>query len=365
MKNILLGLCCLISWHAYALRPIDASATPETIALMNNLAHLSQEGVLFGHHNAVVEGRNWRRDGMSDIEAVSGKFPALVGFDFYRVMRAKSKNWDYYLDKVKEVYDRGSVVTFSWHMKNPITGGSAHDRTRAIEAILPGGHLHDKFLEDLDDFALFAKNARGSDGKLIPIIFRPWHEHTGIWFWWRARMAQENYRRLWRFTVDYLKNIKEVHNLLYAYSPARCNCRRILFRRRYFIGYPGDQYVDILGLDHYTSSISRIDHHLKILIGYAKRKNKIAALTETGSEGIQNSQYWTNGFLNPLKNNRSLRGLSYVMFWRNAGDGGDDHDHYYVPFPGERSVDNFNLMAQDPFVYFTENLPFSLYSLGE
>lgn len=53
-----------------------------------------------------------------------------------------------------------------------------------VRHILPGGSYHATFKADLKIIADFAHNAKGDDGELIPIIFRPWHEFDGNWFWW-------------------------------------------------------------------------------------------------------------------------------------------------------------------------------------
>lgn len=54
----------------------------------------------------------------------------------------------------------------------------------------------------------------------VPVLFRPWHEHTGSWFWWGEKLCTpEEYKALWHMTVDILRS-DGVDNALYAYSPA-------------------------------------------------------------------------------------------------------------------------------------------------
>ena len=301
-----------------------------------------------------MEGYGWSREGTPDVFAVCGKNPGIVGFDFQRVLDGGPDTFNFYLEKVKNVYDRGGIVTFSWHMRHPISGGDSLDNDRVIEKILPRGQHHQRFKTVLDQFAVFVKQAIGSDGKKIPIIFRPYHEHTGSWFWWRAKRDGDNFIKLWRFTVDHFKNHHRIHNLLYAYSPAKFH-RRI---RRYFVGYPGDHYVDIFGLDYYSEHMNDFADELGDVAEEARKRHKIVALTETGEEGIRFQNYWTHHFLNVFKNNRRLRDVAYVVFWRNAAE---REEHYFVPYPGHVSVPNFLAMAQDRYSIFQEDFPHSVY----
>ena len=87
-----------------------------------------------------------------------------------------------------------------------MTGGNFYDTTQVVRHILPGGSYHATFKADLKIIADFAHNAKGDDGELIPIIFRPWHEFDGNWFWWgKNHCSVEEFKKLYRFTVTYLQ----------------------------------------------------------------------------------------------------------------------------------------------------------------
>ena len=76
-----------------------------------------------------------------------------------------------------------------------------------VKHILPGGSRHETFKSDLKIIADFAHNAKNHVGELIPIIFRPWHEFDGNWFWWgRNHCTVEEFKELYRFTVTYLRD---------------------------------------------------------------------------------------------------------------------------------------------------------------
>ena len=166
---------------------------------------------------------------------------------------------------------------------------------------------------------------------MIPIIFRPFHEFDGSWFWWGADFCTaDEYKKAYQFTVDYLKNTKGVHNILYAFSPDNSYTTEANYLSR----YPGDKYVDIIGMDNYgdfnnqgQTGSDRANTKLKILSDYAKTKVKIAALTETGYRVTSTTPAITDWFSSLLYNALTKNGIqiSYVMFWNNNTDG------YYVP----------------------------------
>ena len=122
----------------------------------------------------------------------------------------------------------------------------------------------------------------------------------------------------------------------------------------YLWRYPGDDYVDVMGFDKYVPSLKTILPSIRRTVEEARRRGKIAALTETGSEGIKNANYWTQDFLLPLKNDPVARQIGYVLVWRNSGT---EPEHFFAPFPGHPSVPSFQAMERDPYSFFLEDLP--------
>ncbi len=88
-------------------------------------------------------------------------------------------------DYIRHVYDRGGVITLSWHLNNPLTGKTAWDPAPGtVASILPGGAKHELYKSWLDKVGNFILNVKGKNDEYIPIIFRPFHELNGNWFWW-------------------------------------------------------------------------------------------------------------------------------------------------------------------------------------
>jgi len=347
---------------AFAL--IDTKATKETQALHQNLKKLSEKHILFGHQHATEYGHGWQGDqNRSDVKSVTGSHPAVIGVDFSGlsgrpdslIQRTKKD-----LEKtIADTYDRGGVITVSWHFNNPASGGGFYwvDTVSkpAVKLIIPGGSHHEIYKNILRTVASLASSTKGKDGKLVPMIFRPYHEFDGDWFWWgRAHCTIDEFKTLWKFTVSYLRDSLHVHNFIYAFSPDN----RFTTEEKFLERYPGDEWVDMVGMDNYGDwgRDGRYDldagiKKLKIVSDYAEKAGKLAAFTETGLESIPNTTWWTETLLRSLKKEKLK--LTYVLVWRNDTR---SPTHYYAPFPGHVSEPDFIKFYNDPYTLFENDL---------
>lgn len=361
---LLLMISCYTSFSQHAVLT-DIHATPETKALYYNLHKLSRQHILFGHQHATEYGHGWRGDkNRSDVKSVTGSHPAMIGVDFSglsgqpadmieREKKLLRKN-------IEDTYNRGGVTTVSWHFSNPISGGGFYWKDSvslpAVKYIIPGGSQHKKYKTILQTIGSFAKSLKGKDGKAVPMIFRPYHEFDGDWFWWgRSHCTTEDFTSLWKFTVSYLRDSLAVHNFIYAFSPDN----KFNTQEQFLERYPGDKWVDMLGMDNYGDwgrdgfyDIAAGVKKLQIVSGYAIKANKLAAFTETGLESIPKANWWTDILLKSLKDAK-LR-LAYVLVWRNDES---SPTHYYAPFPGHLSVPDFIKFYKDPYTLFEKDLP--------
>lgn len=373
MKHLLFTLIILgTTASLYGQTPIDNKATKKTKNLLLNLHQISQVGIMFGHQDDQAYGVGWRaQEGQSDVKISVGQYPAVHGWDVGKRldehMNIDSVDFEDMQTWMIDAFKRGGLNTISFHMDNMTTGSDSWDTTPSVLDILPGGRHHEEFLNQLNLFAEFLKGI-----KKAPVVFRPWHEHNGGWFWWgRGNCSEQEYIQLFRFTVDYLKNEKKIHHLLYAFSPDRSqwNVDSVsTAKANYFYGYPGDDYVDIIGLDNYAD-VGRMGgpdtpeqqqeyflKSLQLITEIAKEKNKVAALTETGLESVANPKWFTEVILDPIKNNPTTVQLAWVLVWRNA-----NLIHHYVPYPGHISLNDFTTFEEDNFTIFEDNLGKSLY----
>ena len=326
---------------------IDRKVSFQTQALYNYLKDNKGKGLLFGHQFSTLSGVNFDDNtqckGMSDVFFSVGDYPAVFGFDFLN-------GFSNQLPAVKWAFSKGAIITFSFHIQNPVSPDKGYkpDDDKTVSKILPGGTHHQKLLQILDSIASFAQHAEIKNKK-IPIIFRPWHEHTGGWFWWGTNSCTpDEFVKLWRFTVEYLRDVKGVHNFIYAYSPSKPAIRDDGYETR----NPGPDYFDIAGFDCYSEGTFKDEliQNCKVTAEYATKHNKIAAITEFGySKGIQNSDnpewFWSE-FLQPIKNDSSARQMVYALTWRNTNHA------YWIPLKNHIQYNSFVKIHNDPYLIF-------------
>jgi hypothetical protein len=347
--------------------PTDKKATKETVNLYNNLKIVINKGFMIGHQDDLAYGVKWKYEpGRSDIKEVTGDYPAVYGWELGHLEIGSKVNLDSVpFDKMKvfirEGYQRGGVITISWHGNNPMTGKTAWDPEKGtVASILPGGEKHDVFKAQLDKVADFLLSLKGEEGELIPVLFRPFHEHTGGWFWWgNATTNAEEYKALFRFTVAYLKDIRQVHNLLYVYNTGS----EFSNEKDYLDRYPGDDVIDMLSFDTYQggnaeidrSYVKSLDMHLSIIEKLASERQKIALIGETGYNKIPYSKWWTNNLLSGIGNHK----IAYVLLWRNAGYKAKEKTiEYYVPYKGQVSEQNFVDFYNLPQTLFQKDISY-------
>jgi mannan endo-1,4-beta-mannosidase len=349
---------------ALVLAQIDRHATKQTKALYRNLGKLAKKYTLFGHQHATEYGHGWVGDtDRSDVKSVTGSHPAVIGVDLMDLSGRKPEAIERSLvalrQNIVDTYNRGGVTTVAWHFANPASAGGFYWKDSvsapAMSMIKEGGSHHQAYKDILKTVGRLANSVRGKDGTLAPLIFRPYHEFDGGWFWWgKPHCSQEDFIAVWRFTVSYLRDSLGVHNFLYAFSPDNKFTSEAEFLER----YPGDDWVDMVGMDNYgdfgRNGQYNLDaglQKLKIVSAYAQKSRKLAAFTETGLESIPNPTWWTETLLKTLKND-SLK-LCYVLVWRNDSRSAT---HYYAPYPGHSSVPDFMRFYNDPFTLFERDL---------
>jgi mannan endo-1,4-beta-mannosidase len=351
--SIILSLVVAVSGCGRNKEAAGTAFNEETRIMMDRMAASVKAGkILYGHQDDLVYGHSWCVDpdsaatdalNRSDVKAVAGDYPAVVGFE----LGGLELGWDWSIDKVPfllmrraavEHAGRGGIVTFSWHPHNPYTGGDAWDISsdKAVASVLEGGEKAEMFGVWLERLGDFMDSLRDDKGNLIPVIFRPWHENIGSWFWWGGALCTaDEYIALFRRTVEYLRNDRGLDNIIMCYSP-----NSGITAEQYMSRYPGDDVVDILGYDHYETVMEgesledagkryagQLDLGLSIVKSLASAHGKLMTLSETGMEGLPDKSWWTSVLYPAVKDFP----IVYVLTWRNAWD---RETHFYAPYPG-------------------------------
>lgn len=279
----------------YSLATADPDAAESTKALMRLLYDMSKsKGMMFGQQNAGHIGISIDRfDGTdSDVKRISGTHPAVVGIDTLSFTGYEG-TFCQAVAVTKQLHRESVIVTLSMHVPNfalcdeKFSGYSPNlTEPGVVTEIMPDGRYHTDFLRYLDIIAQYARAVTADSGELIPVIFRPFHENNGSWFWWGAdHCTSYEYKELFRYTILYLQKEKGIHNFLYAYSPNG----PFADEEEYLSRYPGDDFIDVIGFDMYHDRPSASDKWMDTLTGtcrqvcaIARDRHKAAAVTEAG-----------------------------------------------------------------------------------
>lgn len=324
--------------------------------LVTRLQAICRKGIMIGHQDDPVYGRSWKWDrGRSDVKDICGSYPTVMGFELGALELGEAKNLDGVpFDRMREEiiaqFERGGIVTISWHPYNPVTGKNAWDASgNAVREVLSGGSRHDKFVEWLQTVAGFLNSLVTPDGRKVPVIFRPWHEMNGDWFWWGSKSCTAaEYKQLFAFTYHELTERCKCDNLVWAYSPNTGYDDYLRF-------YPGSSYVDVLGVDVYDFNHDNatyqhnVEHDLADLQRIGSREGKFIALTETGAQTLPDANWFTQVFWPAA----SKYAISYVLFWRNAWD---NPKELYMSAPGHPTEADFRRFAKKRKTLFVNDI---------
>lgn len=321
--------------------------------LLSKLKKNNRKGIMLGHQDDLAYGIGWKHNGQekfdSDVYRATGQYPAVLGWDIGKVgspLNIDGVSFDDMRKMIIKGHKKGIVNTISWHpflFKDSI---SSWTKTAGIvKSILPNGKNHQELVGLLTRAADFIETLKTDEGVQIPILFRPWHEMDGTWFWWgKGFCTPEEYKELFRFTINFLKKKRNIKNILVTYSPDR----NFYSEAEYLTYYPGDEYVDILGIDDYYDfnvngdGLEAMANKLTIVTNLAEKRKKLAALTETGLEKIEDEFWFTQKLGKVLETRDLMSKLSYVLFWRNR-----DTDHFYVPYKGHKAFQDFINFAKN------------------
>jgi mannan endo-1,4-beta-mannosidase len=250
-------LCLLLVGISAAAEPANRDLTAEARNVVDYLESIYGKKVLSG----ICGERH-----LEDVHTFSGKYPAMVTID---LNGEKHPTWgDVYrqnvqhsIDRAKEWWQAGGIVTMQLHWKNPMNPrGTAWvgppQGTGPLDigkAITPSTDEYRAVMADLEKHADYLQQLLDAR---VPVLWRPFHEIDGGWFWWTDAEKPENTAALWRLMYDYFVHQRKLNNLIWVYSAAvkpsgkDKDVVRIEYRRRF---YPGDAYVDISGIDIYRN----------------------------------------------------------------------------------------------------------------
>ncbi len=254
--------------------PANPHANARARALLNyfqGLQTAKTNRILSGQFTQFGGGANLRP--IERVHEKTGHWPALIGVDYADIPRDLTT--DHPNATVLQYWKAGGIVTVSAHLYNPgnTNDYGLRDKGADLAALLSPGPTHDEWMHELDLIAAGLEELKKAG---VVVLWRPFHEMNGGWFWWGAK-DPEIFIKVWRHMFDYFTTAKGLDNLLWVYSPNH--------GKKTADYYPGDRYTDLVGLDAYTDFIDT-----QHILGYAE----IAALpkpfgfTEFGPHGASN-----------------------------------------------------------------------------
>jgi len=263
-----------------AKKPVTPNASPEAVKLLEYLYSISGKQTLVGQHCAPLVATTQ----LPIVEKATGHYPALCGFDFGF---STPGTWDginfrqQIVDEAIRRNNEGFIITMMWHVVRPTEDEPAISRESVWgkltdkewqDLITPGTAINERWKSQVDVIAFFLKQLKNAD---VPVLWRPYHEMNGEWFWWGKRLGDDGTKKLYRMLFDRLVNFHKLNNLIWVY-----NCNEIRENvAPYDAVYPGDDVVDILATDVYRNGFDANDYNQLLAVA----GDKPIALGEVGA----------------------------------------------------------------------------------
>lgn len=304
---------------------INPNATPGAVNLHRFLQDIQGRYVLSGQHNFCGKGSEFTEQ----LEALLGKSPVVWGADFSFTVKGDNAmqfqhagpanlatinvdrvRWvteemrrrglppgpppadlqpkleflDVTLEQARantiaaarDRHAKGHIITLMWHGCFPTDGTPCRGESVWAEGNLPtdaqwrelttdGTPLNEAWKREVDVVAGYLKELQEAR---VPVLWRPYHEMNGEWFWWGHKKGEQGFKRLWLMLYDRYTNHHQLNNLVWVWDP---NSPRVEETGERHIPYtdcfPGAEHVDALATDIYRGFVSSHYTDLKALAG--------------------------------------------------------------------------------------------------
>ena len=254
--------------------------------------------------SGVQSSHSYTNDMVDLVHKTTGKHPALAGYDFLFLQYSPTpEGWSWVRDysdisAQKEQWDANGLVNYMWHWNVPASEADWKNGNMDAyafytektsfdirEALKPGTWQNEFIMADIKEVAGYLQLLENEN---IPVIWRPLHEAAGnygiyegpgngAWFWW-GRHGAEPCRQLWKLLYDQLVNVYGLDNLIWVWTVDVAKG----FENRNFEWYPGDEYVDIIGIDIYEDNTDAKTYKYQTLVDLTQGR-KLVTVSECGN----------------------------------------------------------------------------------
>ena len=241
-------------------QPVNRNAAPQAQNLLAYLSAISGKNILAGQHNSVVKPDIF----IERVRELTGKTPAIWGCDFINYY--KPGNGELVVQEAYKKFKEGYIITLMWHAGRPLDdppfGWKESIQARLSDRewkdlLTPGTRLHDRWVKQVDTIAKYLNELQSLG---VPVLWRPYHESNGVWFWWGNRKGPDGSAALYRMMFDRFVNHHRLNNLIWVWN---ANAPRQLIKDEAFAYedfYPGAEYVDVLAADVYHHDYRQAHH---------------------------------------------------------------------------------------------------------
>lgn len=290
--------------------PVNPDATKEARQLLKFLYSIRGEYTLTGQHN-FISGLDYYD---SVVHAMTGKYPIVWGSDFsfnavgdnqrsfhhcgpmnldipWRELQVNDLTAEQHrqnlVDEIKVKHAEGRIITLMWHCCWPAFGDTCNGDTIWTwadglpsdetweELVTDGTPLNSAWKKQADAVIPYLRQLQDA---CIPVLWRPYHEMNGVWFWWCNKPGEMGFKRLWTMMYEYFTYHHGLNNLLWVWNT---NAPRDIPGDEAFAYedfWPGEEYVDVLAADVYRGDYKQSHHDQLLELG----GGKLISLGEVG-----------------------------------------------------------------------------------
>jgi mannan endo-1,4-beta-mannosidase len=338
MKNLFLILLAIIilpfSCTMEPPKNVNPNATKEARHLLNFLYEIQGKYTLSGQHNFIATGSKYT----DTIKMITGKTPIVFGSDFsfsydgkepIRFQHCGPINIDdpgkltsfedlkthtahitdltpqearsSLVKNAIEKYREGFIITLMWHACPP--GFGDHCDGRKIwamenrpsqeewgELTTEGTALNNAWKSQADNIASYLNDLKEAG---VPVLWRPYHEMNGVWFWWCNQKGENGFKKLWIMMYDYYVNHHKLDNLIWVWNTNAPRERPGDEAFAYADFWPGTEYVDVLAADVYRADWKQSHHNDLLKLANGKPIAIGEAAPPPTPEVLSDQNYWT------------------------------------------------------------------------
>ena len=254
--SVILGGCSMNKNDEKIMKLSNSNANAQTVAVYDYICDVYENKIITAQQESTwMDSTEYEMD---YIYEATGKLPAMRGLDFM------NDDFDGVCERALDWWNKGGFVTICWHCGSDFSGeynDCKNDEITDWDAVLTKGTPENEaFIKNMDNAGRALQKLQGNG---VTVLWRPFHEFDGQWFWWGKGDA-DNFKKLWIMMYNHFTYDLELNNLIWVLGYSH-NGKAVAE------WYPGDEYCDIVGADSYDVSENGAEKRLY---------NKVLKVTE-------------------------------------------------------------------------------------